>query len=215
MCVERMQNVESRETCHLSIHRFLRMGEKRNAAFFKWPFSRRQISLKGIFYWRFFMRKTMKILGLSLAIASMATMASGCQYLPEVEAYLSKFGQLFSSTEDTETFTYDVEKEEGMVAIKVGSVENGARLSALMEDARGKGLLRFESSGGMITSLEGVANPADWSACWMLYTTDEEMSNNAWGTFTYEGKTLGSAILGMESLVVASGETYVWVYQSF
>ena len=144
------------------------------------------------------MKKKAKTLGLLLAVA---VMISGCQYFP----FLKKEG----------AFTYDVEKTEGVVVIKVENVEGEGYLSTLMEDAKAKDLLQFECSGGMIISLEGVENAADWSACWMLYTTDEEMSNNAWGTFEYEEETLGSAILGMDSLRVEDGESYVWVYQSF
>ena len=89
-------------------------------------------------------------------------------------------------------------------------------LADVMEDAKvcGNGLT-FETSGGMITSINGVANPADFSYCWMLYTSDEEMANNAWGTIVVNDKTLGSAIVGAESLPVIEGAMYVWEYVKF
>ncbi len=73
----------------------------------------------------------------------------------------------------------------------------------------------FTFFNGMITSINGVENPADWSYCWMLYTSDEEMANTAWGTTGYEGKTLGSAIVGASELDVIAGGVYVWSYDGF
>ena len=75
--------------------------------------------------------------------------------------------------------------------------------------------LRFESKDGMITSINGVANAADWSSCWMLYTTDTENSDTAWGSAEYGGRIYGSASYGAESLVIKKGESYIWLYQSF
>ena len=85
----------------------------------------------------------------------------------------------------------------------------------VMEKAKLEGELTYEISGGMVTSVEGTANAADFSSCWMLYTTDEEMSNTEWGTITVGEKTLGSAIVGAEALPVVEGELYVWDYQTF
>ena len=89
------------------------------------------------------------------------------------------------------------------------------KLIDLMERAKANGDLTYEISNGMITSVEGKANAADFSACWMLYTSDVEMSNAEWGTITVGEKTLGSAIVGAEALPIAAGELYVWSYQSF
>ena len=84
-----------------------------------------------------------------------------------------------------------------------------------MNDLKEDGKIEFSISGGMVTSIHGVENDADYNPCWMLYTTDGEMSNTAWGTITYGDETLGSAVLGAEALVVAEGEIYVWSYQGF
>ena len=106
-------------------------------------------------------------------------------------------------------------KEDTMVAIKVEKVEDNAMLIEVMEYLQEENTLAFEVSGGMVTSINGKANAADWSASWMLYTSDAEMANTAWGTYEYEGQTLGSAIVGAEALPVADGEIYIWSYQSF
>lgn len=101
------------------------------------------------------------------------------------------------------------------VAITVTSVAKRTMLTDVMEKAKEKGDFTYEMSGGMITSINGVANPADWSKCWMLYTSDAEMSNTAWGTITWNGETYGSAVVGADALDVIAGATYVWSYQSF
>ena len=84
-------------------------------------------------------------------------------------------------------------------------------MNALKED----GKLEFEISGGMVTSINGIENPADWSSCWMLYTNDSELSNAEWGVAEYNGETYGSAILGAETLIVKDGCSYIWLYQTF
>jgi len=68
---------------------------------------------------------------------------------------------------------------------------------------------------GMVTSINGIQNAADYSSCWMLYTSDEENANAAWGTVDFEGKQYGSAISGAETLKVKAGQLYIWVYKSF
>ena len=83
-----------------------------------------------------------------------------------------------------------------------------------MEQMRKEGL-EFEVSDGMILSINGIANPADYSSCWMLYTSDEENSNAAWGTVEYEGKEYGSAISGAETLKIKADQIYIWVFKSF
>lgn len=77
------------------------------------------------------------------------------------------------------------------------------------------GEISFTFVGGMLTELNGKKNTADFSFCWMLYTSDEEMSNSGWGTIVYEESVLGSAVVGAESLPVEIGCLYVWEYQGF
>ena len=77
------------------------------------------------------------------------------------------------------------------------------------------GELTCAISDGMVTSINGIENPADFSSCWMLYTSDTENANSAWGTVEYEGTEYGSAISGAETLPVKAGQLYIWVFQSF
>ena len=97
------------------------------------------------------------------------------------------------------------------------AVAEGTTLLDVMEDLKEEGTLTFEVANGMIASINGKANSATYNPCWMLYTSDDDpaVSNSAWGTYEYEGKTLASAALGADSLPVKSGEIYVWVYVTF
>ena len=108
---------------------------------------------------------------------------------------------------------YSVESTENVVVITVEEVKDAKSLMDVMEQAKADGELTYETSDGMITSLNGKANPADWSYCWMLYTSDSSMASTEYGTYEYEGQILGSAVLGAEALPVADGGIYVWVYQ--
>lgn len=102
------------------------------------------------------------------------------------------------------------EKDAKPVVITVEEpVATGTTLVEYM-DLQG---IDYEISDGMITELDGTKNST--KSFWMLYTTDEANANTAWGTYEYNGATLGSAVLGAGELLVAQGETYVWVYQTF
>ena len=84
-----------------------------------------------------------------------------------------------------------------------------------METLKEKGQLEFKVENGMITSINGIDNPADFSSCWMLYTSDEANANASWGTVEYEGKQYGSAVSGAETLKIKADQLYIWVYKSF
>ena len=119
------------------------------------------------------------------------------------------------------SFTESVKKAgvektaDDMVAIRVLKVDGEENLMSVMEELQTDGLMNFTVQAGMVTSINGKANPADFSSCWMLYTSDAEMSNSAWGEIDYNGEKLGSAVLGADILPVVEGEVYVWYYQSF
>ena len=89
------------------------------------------------------------------------------------------------------------------------------KLIEYMEYLKEKGELDCTIQNGMITSINGIDNPADFSSCWMLYTSDEENANTAWGQIEYEGKQYGSAISGAETLIIKPDQLYIWVFQSF
>ena len=85
-----------------------------------------------------------------------------------------------------------------------------------MKALKNDGVLDYTlSDDGMVTAINGQQNPADWSKCWMLYSNDAELTNEAWGTVTVDGVTYFSAILGAESLPIKDGKIYVWEFKSF
>lgn len=110
-------------------------------------------------------------------------------------------------------------KEVQPVAIDLTgvTVEEGTTLLDIMQDMQAEGALTFELADGMITSINGTANSLTYNPCWMLYTSDSDpaASNSAWGSYEYGDQTLASAAVGAGSLLVKTGEIYVWVYQTF
>lgn len=109
-----------------------------------------------------------------------------------------------------------VAKEENRVIITIEEVDGEPTLLDVMNDLKGSGKLTFTlSADGMVASIEGKENAADWSAVWMLYTSDREMANAEWGTVEYNGESYGSAVVGANALGVLAGERYIWQYQSF
>ncbi len=92
------------------------------------------------------------------------------------------------------------------------TVAANATLLDVMEELQAEGSLTLTIENGMITGLNGVKNSVIAKSYWMLYTTDEENSNTAWGTYTYEGQVLASSTYGAEELLAKENELYVWVY---
>ena len=84
-----------------------------------------------------------------------------------------------------------------------------------MHSLKNDGQLSFEMDDGMVSSINGIDNPSDYSSCWMLYTSDTENANSAWGTIEYDQNVYGSAIFGAESLKIKDGCIYIWFFKSF
>ena len=101
-----------------------------------------------------------------------------------------------------------------LVIVADGVAEN-TTLSAYMDELQKAGKLTFEKENGMVVSVNGKKNGANYNPCWMLYTSDTEYSSAQWGSVEYEGKVYYSSTLGMENLIVKNGETYIWWYQTF
>ena len=106
------------------------------------------------------------------------------------------------------------DKEAQPVVITVSNeAKEGMTLVEYMEDMQKNGEISFTVQGGMMTEINGVKNGTN--SYWMLYTSDADNADTSWGTYEYNNQTLGSAVLGAESLVVAVGAIYIWVYQTF
>ena len=104
---------------------------------------------------------------------------------------------------------------ETRVVITVSEATENATVIDCMEYLAEKADFAYTISSGMVTEINGKANTADFSGCWMLYTSDAELSNTEWGTIDCDGKRIASAIVGAEVLPVVAGEMYVWEYVQF
>ncbi len=108
-----------------------------------------------------------------------------------------------------------VETTEETVVILVEETDGSATLFDVMEELRKNDALSYGLSGTMVKEINGKQNAADFSACWMLYTSDSEMGNLEWGTYEYEDVSCVSAIVGGDALNVVAGEYYIWVFVRF
>lgn len=148
------------------------------------------------------MKKTKKFLSCLVAVLIFAGILTGCQGTPLVtsEPLVIK---------DSDTYIVIKTTQEAM------GDKTEMLLIEYMESLKAKGELEFTVENGMITSINGIANPADYSSCWMLYTSDETLSNASWGTVEYQGKQYGSAVSGAETLSIKADQLYIWVFKSF
>lgn len=144
------------------------------------------------------MKKTKKILSCLLAVVILVgtMLLAGCKSEPLV-------------IKDSDTYIVIKTTQEAM------GDKTDMLLIEYMEKLKEKGQLEFKVDNGMITSINGIDNPADFSSCWMLYTSDETNANASWGTVEYEGKQYGSAVSGAETLKIKADQLYIWVYKSF
>ena len=156
-----------------------------------------------------------KLLFLLLAVGCLMGF-SACSFGGAESASVSSVEETSSVASVEETKKAEVEKTtDTMVAIRVLKTEGEETLMSVMEALQEEGAMRFIVQAGMVTSINGKANPVDFSSCWMLYTSDAELSNSEWGELDYNDEKLGSAVVGADVLPVAEGEIYVWFYQSF
>ena len=101
---------------------------------------------------------------------------------------------------------------EVVISLKNVTVQEGTTLEQIMSSMKDGSDFTYEIANGMVTSIMNRKN--EGNSYWMLYTSDTENANEAWGTYDYDGQKLGSAILGAGSLGVKTGEVYVWAYQT-
>ena len=152
------------------------------------------------------MKKTLSVL-LAMMIAC-AVLFTGCQ--PDTQVLAPPASSVNPDPSLVITSDY--------IAIKVTQeLMDGATDMTLMDymtKLKEKGDLEFAISDGMITSINGTENPADYSSCWMLYTSDADNANASWGTVEYEGQEYGSAISGAETLKIKADQLYIWVFKS-
>ena len=136
--------------------------------------------------------KLKKLLSLALLLCLLSTLFVGC--LGKTEPVVIK---------DSDTF------------IVITADKDAPSLLEYMNSLKDKGELDFTIENGMLTSVNGIANPADFSSCWMVYTSYADYASEMFGTVEYGGKVYGSAVVGSETLPVKAGEIYIWFFASF
>ncbi len=124
---------------------------------------------------------------------------------------------LLTSCQSTEPLV--IKESDTYIVISVSEESLGENdelfLIDYMKTLKENGELEFELDNGMIKSINGIDNPADFSKCWMLYTSDTENSGSAFGTVEYKDKLYGSAIVGAELLKIKPNNIYIWVFKAF
>lgn len=147
-----------------------------------------------------------KFLSLLLTVAfvfSLSTLFVSCK---------SKFDGKIDATV-TQEQSVNGEVNPVVIFVQKGQDLTNATLIDCMNQLQESQEFSFTVENGMITKINGTKNGN--SSYWMLYTNDEDSSNTAWGTYEYNGEIFGSSILGAETLLIKSGCTYIWVYQTF
>ena len=137
-----------------------------------------------------------------LSLVLIAVMLASVMALSSCEMLASLFGKEPLVIFDSDT----------TIVIRCEETDGETTLADYMAELKTAGEIEFTIENGMIISINGIENPADYSSCWMLYTSDADNANSAWGTVLYEGVEYGSAILGAESLKIKADNIYIWVF---
>ena len=137
-----------------------------------------------------------------LSLVLIAVMLASVMALSSCEMLASLFGKEPLVIFDSDT----------TIVIRCEETDGETTLADYMAELKTAGEIEFTTKDGMITSINGIENPADYSSCWMLYTSDADNANSAWGTVLYDGVEYGSAILGAESLKIKGDNIYIWVF---
>ena len=146
------------------------------------------------------MKKTMQMVSVAAVVMAMAFAASACNFNAST-GYVK--GDL-------------LENSDTMVVMSVVEEEGNMYVIDLMKDLQKAGKITYElSADGFIESINGKANAADFSSCWMLYTSEDDLSSEEYGYIEYKGEKLYGALFGASQMPLDDGELYVWSYVSF
>ena len=111
------------------------------------------------------------------------------------------------------TKTVKIDGDFVLITAETKNVGENATLIEYMEYLKENGKLDYEIADGMILSIDGKKGSSN--QYWMLYTSDEENANSAWGNCEYEGTVYASASYGAEELLIKDGCVYIWYLQTF
>lgn len=101
------------------------------------------------------------------------------------------------------------------IIITVSSDNSAKTLSEYLSSLKSDGKIQYETdASGFLTAING-RKPAAANEYWMIYTLKEGYFNNDWGSYEYDGKTYGSATLGITDMPVAANDVFIFVIASF
>lgn len=109
--------------------------------------------------------------------------------------------------------TVTIDGDYVVITVNSKNVSENATLKDYMDYLQKNNEIEYKINNGMMTSINNKQGNSN--QYWMLYTSDTENSNSAWGTCEYNGNTYNSASLGVEQLIVKDGCIYIWYLQSF
>ena len=158
--------------------------------------------------------KKRKLLCLVMAILFAITLVA-CQAVSENQS--GNESQTGESVELSDIISFTEEQVIITVSSSYMEITQTTTLKDYMSKLKADGGFDYTEKDGIITSINGKANAPDWSACWMLYTSDGDFKDNSeWGTQITVGETTCySAVLGYASLPITDGCIYVWNYDKF
>ncbi len=117
-----------------------------------------------------------------------------------------------------------VSAEGNTIVIEGLRTDTSVSLADVLYSFKEEGKLTFEAQDGdygwQIMSVNGYVPDAAKNEFWAIYTTLEEYggdlySDTSWGTFVYDGKTLGSAAYGASGMPVIEGELYILTLSTY
>ena len=94
-------------------------------------------------------------------------------------------------------------------------IESDTTLMDYLFAMQEKDMIELVVENGMILSVGGIENETtglNSMNCWMLYTSDPDNSNAAFGVLEYDGEKYASASWGAESLVIKKEFVYILAY---
>ena len=158
--------------------------------------------------------KKRKLLCLVMAILFAITLVA-CQAVSENQS--GNESQTSESVELSDIISFIEEQVIITVSSSYMKITQTTTLKDYMSKLKADGGFNYTEKDGMLTSINGKENALDWSACWMLYTSDGDFKDNSeWGTQITVGETTCySAVLGYASLPITDGCIYVWNYDKF
>ncbi len=123
------------------------------------------------------------------------------------------FAFFFISCKNEELQTIEGSQNYIIISVTKEDLADKGELTLLdyMNELKARGDFTFTVKDGMVTSINGIENSDKY---WMLYTSDDDNSNSAWGTAEHNGKKYASSVYGADKLTLKPDNSYLWIYKA-